>query len=370
MALSSEDGLQAAFIPSVGSGNRPRTDWLALSVAILAPILIVHFCVVCPTTQQLAQMRGQVATLESIVQQLRDKSPAAAGAASLLASLTQQEELAGRAEATLARVAALNDRLAAQAVTLDQSAKSLDRLADVQSRIDQQGHLLERASGSLATLAALPAEIEDAIDRAGRAAPTVAKIDRLATRLSAADELAGQALLDVEIALDTQREVVLGAASLAAASETLEGLLELESRLNAPLMAVAAAHERLDALMRLKTSVIAQTEDLPEAFETLELMVALQTDYRRASGVFRTLQRLLADLVLLEPSISRVATAVQPILDRSSLSRLGGDELRLVLRELQARHSEATRELELAERAAAPTRAERIAARPTNSRQP
>lgn len=364
MAHTLRDGSDHAQSPPNGYRSAPRTDWLALSLAILAPILIVHFCVVSPTTQQLAQMRDQVARLESTIQQLNAKAPAADGCASLMASLAEQESIAARAEATLDRIASLQHRLAARTASLEYSAAKLDRLAELDERIEQQGEMLADAADALATYASMPAELEGAIERASRAAPAIDDLNRLGKRLADADDLTEQAIVDVETALDQQRELVLGTASLAAASETLEGLVELESRLNAPLMAVAAAHERLDDLMRLKGALLDQTENLPEAFDTLELMVNLQTDYRRASGVFRTLQRLLADLVLLEPSISRVATAVEPMIERTALSRLGGGELRLVLQELRQRHADAVRELELAEQTAAPSRAERIAARP------
>ena len=116
---------------------------------------------------------------------------------------------------------------------------------------------------------------------------------------------------------------------------------------------MAASQERLGELLRLKDSVLDQTVDLPEAFETLELMVGLTADYQRASGVLRTVQRLMADLVLLEPSIARIATVVEPILERTSLSQLGGTELRLVLQELQRRYAEATHEMNMQEVVAA-----------------
>ncbi|MEO1496092.1 MAG: hypothetical protein AAFV43_02970 [Planctomycetota bacterium] len=364
MAHTLRDGSEDAPNPAAAPAIGPRTDWLALSLAILAPILIVHFCVVRPNTQQLAQMREQVAQLESTIQQLHAKAPAAAGAASLMESLAQQEAIAIEAEATLNRVKALQRRLASQTASLECSSSKLDRLAELDERIDRQGDLLVAATDALSTYASLPAELQAAVERAGRVAPAIADLKRLGDTLAATDELTEQAIGDVGQALDQQRELVLGTASLAAASETLEGLVELENRLNAPLMAVAAAHERLDDLMRLKSALLDQTENLPEAFDTLELMVTLQMDYRRASGVFRTLQRLLADLVLLEPSIARVATAVEPMLERTALSRLGGDELRLVLRELRKRHAQAVQELELAEQSPAPSRAERIAARP------
>ena len=58
------------------------------------------------------------------------------------------------------------------------------------------------------------------------------------------------------------------------------------------------------------------------------------------------MQRLLADLVLLEPSISRIAAVVDPMIDRTTLGGLGGGELRMVLREMRDRRAVALAELE------------------------
>ncbi|MGL4511686.1 MAG: hypothetical protein ACRCT8_01235 [Lacipirellulaceae bacterium] len=318
-----------------------RTDWTALGVAIVAPILIVHFCVVQPTTLQLRGMRDQVAQLEATVLELRGKAPAAAAAAGLLGALADQQGVIEGAESALERLALVEQRLAEGVARAEHAAKTLDRLDDLRDRIALQGNQLGQASAALATLAGVPNDLQQAIDQASRVAPSVAQVRGLRDRLADAQEVSAETLGRIDALLVTQQGLVRGAEDLESATVTLEGLAKLEERLNAPLMAVTASHERLDELMRLKDQVIAQTQDLPAAFETLEMMAQLGRDYRQASAVFRSVERLLADLVLLEPSINRIASVVNPLVERSSLSKLGSAELRLVMQELHRRHVEA-----------------------------
>lgn len=321
-----------------------RTDWTAIGLALVLPILLVHFCVVQPTRLQLAQTRDQVTRLEAAVERLAGHTPGAERAAGLLRALEDQQHLATGAEAALDRLAIVERRLDEGVARAERAAQTLDRLDDLRDRVALQGQMLEQATAALATLAGVPSELQLAIEQASRVAPTVAQVRGLRDHLADAQQLSEETRGRLDALLATQQGLVKGAGDLESATVTLEGLARLEERLNAPLMAVGASHERLDDLMRLKDAVIAQTQNLPEAFETLEMMAQLGNDYRQASAVFRSIQRLMADLVLLEPSIDRVAGVVHPIVERSALSKLGTSELRLVMQELHRRHAEALAE--------------------------
>lgn len=342
-----------AFKPFDGSDHATQTtarrgDGLALAIALLAPIVVGYFGVVRPTTVQLGLVRTQVARLEATLNDLKAKGPAAERSAALLDQLAKQESVAAAAERSLYRVDRLQQRVARSVSRAERSAEALDRLEELRERIDQQTALVERANAALATLAELPAQVEAAIGQASRGPAVVERARRLRDSAAEADRLTDEALASVDAVVATQQLLLGDAESLATANETLDGLAKLESRLNAPLMAVDASHERLDELMRLKDAVVAQTANLPEAFETLDLMVDLSADYQRASGLFLTLRRLMADLVLLEPTIARVAGVVEPLTESASLGHLGGSELRLVLRELRRRHVEAVAEIDAA----------------------
>lgn len=326
--------------------DAPGFNWVPLLVALIAPALILQVAVVRPTSNQLAEMRGQIAGLEATIQELKAQEPTADRTAGLLAKLADQQACLAGAEASIDRFAKLEARLARGVADADRAAQALDRLEGLVERVEHQSDLLGDAHLALNSLADAPAELHAAIDRAGRIAPTVGQVERLAAELGRARELTEESFQRVESLVAVQESLGLEADRIAAANETLDGLARLESRLNAPLLAVGASHERLDALVRLKDAVLAQTDDLPEAYETFELIVDLQSDYQKARSVFRTMQRLLADLVLLEPSISRIAAVVDPMIDRTTLGGLGGGELRMVLREMRDRRAVALAELE------------------------
>lgn len=340
MASIDRDGSNRSPL-SAPTADRRAADWAPLLVALIAPLLLLQVAVVRPTATQLARMRGQVARLEATIEQLRDCEADAERANGLLARLAEQAERLDAADESLERFADLERRIARSVARADRATATLDRLDTVVRGVERQTALLDEATDTLATLSTAPSELAVAIDQASRLAPTVTDAKRLAEQLSHAQGFADAVTKRVEELIDSQEALAVDAARLATADETLDGLIQLESRLNAPLMAVGASHQRLDELIRLKDSVLANTENLPEAFDTLELIAALQRDFQQASGVFRTVQGLLADLVLLEPSIARVATVVEPMIDRASIGALGGTELRLVLRELRERHAAA-----------------------------
>ncbi|QDT67791.1 hypothetical protein MalM25_06950 [Planctomycetes bacterium MalM25] len=331
------------------SQANPGFNWAPLLVALVAPALILQVAVVRPTSNQLAHLRGQIAGLEATIDGLKAQEPTAGRTAGLLAKLAEQQDCLAGAEASIDRFAKLEARLARGVADADRAAEALDRLEGLVERVENQSDLLNDAHLALNSLADAPAELHAAIDRAGRIAPSVGQVERLAAELGRARELTEESFQRVESLVAVQESLGLEAERIAAANEKLDGLARLESRLNAPLLAVGASHERLDALLRLKDAVLAQTDDLPEAYETFELVVDLQADYQKARTVFRTMQRLLADLVLLEPSISRIAAVVDPMIDRTSLGRLGGSELRMVLREMRDRRAVALAELEQSE---------------------
>lgn len=344
MAANSRD--RSSLPPAPQPGPQRSSDWAPLIVALVVPILLLQVAVVRPTSTQLSRMRGQVARLEATIEKLQDREASTQRATGLLVELQEQESRIAGAEAALDRFARLETRLDRSLEEANRAADSLDRLDALVQRVDQQSQLLDDAEQALHMLADVPSELHGAIDRAGRIAPAIGRVQRLALRLGQARDLADLSLVRVEDLVTTQQALSVGTDRIDSANRTLDGLVRLESRLNAPLMAVGASHERLDALVRLKDSVLTQTEDLPEAFDTFELIVGLQGDYRRARGVFQTLQRLMADLVLLEPAIGRIAAVVEPMIDRTSIATLGGTELRMVLREMRLRRAETLAELE------------------------
>ena len=354
MAVTPRDGSQVSQGPALPNGSDAVASWGPLLVALVLPIVLLQVAIVRPNMTQLDRMRGQVARLEATISELKSKGEGADRSAALLATLGEQESRINSAEASLDRMLRLQQRIEAGVAATARSVASLERLDHLARGVQQQGDLIDRATGALADLANAPGELQLAIDQASRVAPKAQQVRSLADRLEQAERLTAASSQRVDKLLAAQRELAIDAEQVAAATTTLRSLAELESRLNAPLMAVEASHDQLDELLRLKDAVLAQTENLPEAFETLELIVELHGDYQRANGVLRTVQRLMADMVMLEPSIARVASVLEPIVDRSSLGRLTGQQLRLVLTEMRERHSEALARANEQERTTSP----------------
>lgn len=350
MAATHRDGTNALppfdAAPEPHDNARRGTDWAPLIVALIVPILLLQVAVVRPNTTQLARMRGQVAHLEATIEELRATEDDTARATGLLAELGQQQRQIARAEAALDRFARLESRLERSVAVATEATASLEQLDALVRRVEERSALLDTAWEALASLADAPGKLHASIDRARRVAPAVNRVRALADDLDKARSLTEESIERVDGLLTQQLEIAAKTDRIDAANEALDGLERLETRLNAPELASDTANDRLDSLVRLKDTVIRQTDDLPAAFDTFELIVNLQEDYRRASGVFSNVHRLMADLLLLEPSIARMATLVEPMIERTTITALGGGELRMVLREMQDRRLQSLERLQ------------------------
>ena len=315
--------------------------WAPLAVSLALPLLFLQAAVVKPMTAELDRMQRQVTRLEATIAELKSKAPAARQATGLLAELSEQESLLTAAERSLERFARLDRKLSHGLDDAEHAIAKLDRLDALADRAREQARLLDETSQALVTLRPVADDLHNAIDRAGRIAPAVAEVQRLSAQLREAQGISDESLRRVDKLVAVQHAIVSRTAGVASANVALEGFLRMESRLNSPALAIAASQTRLEELIRLKDVVIAQTSNLPAAFETFDLIVALQEDLQQASGVFEQAQRLVADMTLLSPSLQRLAAIVDPLLDQSTVKSLAGAELRLVLKELSERRSEA-----------------------------
>lgn len=339
--------MAASYAHAAPVANRPPgygVLWAPLAVALAVPLLFMQAAVVKPMTAELDRMQRQVARLEATIAELKSKAPAARQATGLLAELSEQESLLSAAERSLERLARLDRKLSRGLDDAEHALAELDRLDVFSDRAREQARLLDATSKTLATLQPVADDLHNAIDRVGRIAPAVSEVQQLSLRLREAQGISDESLRRVDKLVAVQQAIVSRTAGVASANVALEGLMRLESRLNSPLLAVAASQTRLDELIRLKDVVIAQTSDLPAAFETFDLIVSLQEDLQQARGVFEQAQRLVADMTLLSPSLQRVAMVVDPMLDQATVKSLAGAELRLVLKELSKRRSEALAE--------------------------
>ncbi|WP_145108798.1 hypothetical protein [Botrimarina mediterranea] len=336
--------MAASIVNDTSVASRPLSYaalWAPLAVALATPLLFLQAAVVKPMSADLDRMQRQVARLEATIAELKSKGPVARQATGLLAELTQQESLITAAERSLERFAMLDRKMTRGLADAEHAIAKLDRLEVISDRAREQARLLDATNQTLVMLQPVADDLQNAIDRAGRLAPAVTEVERLSSRLGEAQGLTEASLRSVDKLVDMQQTIASRTAGVASANAALEGLLRMESRLNSPLLAVAASQTRLDELIRLKDVVIAKTDDLPAAFDTFDLIVGLQDDLQQARVVFERAQRLVADLTLLSPSLKRLATVIEPMIEQATVKSLAGAELRMVLKELGQRRSEA-----------------------------
>ncbi|TWT88604.1 hypothetical protein Mal64_20890 [Pseudobythopirellula maris] len=297
--------------------KRAHTDWFTLAVAMGATLLLVQLLIVQPLREQVAAMQSQVGSVHQALTALSDESSRAGETASLLTSLANQAE------------------------TAEAAGRALDRFADLETKLADTERKYGEVQSRLERLAELPAQLNAALEAAGDAAPSVSQAWALRDDLAEAVELSEESLELSRTLLSSEAGLASRAAGIASARAVLVELLELEAELREPAIDVALSRERLEGLVGLKRRLITQTDDLPAAVDTLALMAELRCDFDRAMDVLAPLKAMMTDLVMIEPSIARVAASVAPSLERDDLARLGGGELRMVLRELRDRHASA-----------------------------
>ncbi|MFM8725648.1 MAG: hypothetical protein ACKON9_11050, partial [Planctomycetaceae bacterium] len=84
----------------------------------------------------------------------------------------------------------------------------------------------------------------------------------------------------------------------------------------------------LNLLLSIQDALAAGTEQVAIAVQNLEILDEFQQEATRHINSLAVLRRTLMEIALMESSIVRVASVIQPLTEIVNLRRLGDDEVR------------------------------------------
>lgn len=344
------------------------TNWSAVVVVTLFLVSLTYFGMIRPARDQIRMLRLQVDGLSDQIAQLQGQGESADRTVSLLESLAAQGERAHSAQAALEQIDALHQEFSQRVEQVAARTVSLEKLNETEARLRSQQALLSQAAEGLSQTERLRSEVIDVRRDALQASQSleavrnlqagmsqslarlidsfqvVDRMEALLLKLAEADQLAERARSTTDAMIATQATLADQQDSTVAAEKNLEQLIALQRQLSSQAGTIAESQLRLQQLFDLKDQVVAETGNLPAAIDTLGLMVDMNDAYRNIQPTLRKIETLMTSLILLEPTLERIASSVQPALDEANVSMIDGSGLRLVLRELLERHTAAMAE--------------------------
>ena len=327
-------------------------SWNMFLLAIAITMVVVNWGFIRPASRQLEQMRRHVGVLEETVHQLTSKHESADRAVDLLSLLAEQGQHSENAAAGLKQIQALHGQILAEAAQLKRATDAVDRLANLRDRVSSYASLIDDTASALddsnqvqhdlIAAAEIAAEAETALDRLStlrikllrsveyleEAEPIVAEVDLLNRRIVDAGSMTKEATSVAEQLVSLNETLLIEGAQASEAEVTLNELIGMRKQLDAQSVNIEKSKDTLVELVMLKDDVLAQTGDLADAIETLERTVDLTDQYQQASQTFLEMRRWLTDVVMMEPTLRRAMSTLEPITDLGNLRRISRDELR------------------------------------------
>ncbi len=221
------------------------------------------------------------------------------------------------ADAVLARLADLNDRVAATSGRIDAACAALDGLQRVQDRMIVAAEQTPVAEQSAQRVIALQ--------------DTVAGIETLDAAADNADRLI------------TLNDRIAATQNLDGAAANAEDLIALQDALvSDQRLHLEQAASNMDELLRLHAAIAGQTDQLADSIDALQLLTDFQGEFNGQVSHLEDLRRQMTELILLETTIARAMHALEPLAELGNLRRLDDDEVRAVARDILERRRERT----------------------------
>ena len=352
MDTNFNQGWRAADFDDYGNSEPSNFSWNTLLFAVAITLIAVNWGFLRPAAKQLTSMKEQITTLQTTVNKLSNEYGSAHNTLSLMDVLSEQGRLSNEAAESLARIADFQDRVLDEASQLQISHQCLSRLADLRQGVEEHRQLVEatvtaidqskRIQDQVASLAIGAAEAEAAIQRIDslrtnmadgakrldQVNPVLAQIDSINEKLTGMAPDLRQAESIADDMVDLNCRLTAEASTVATAASTLDGIIEMKQTISAESNDLPKTQVAVQQLVDLKDDVLAEAENIPAAIESLEQTIDLHDQFARAAQSFEQIRRWMGDVILLEPTIQRAMSTLEPLADLGSLRRMTREELK------------------------------------------
>lgn len=318
------------------SGPGVKHTW-SIAVAIIVVGLIgAQLLVTQPLGQELERVRDDLSRVEQDMTELVGARDASWESSDLLRSLREQSRQLEGARDALVTIQDFRERLENESSEIEEAGGVLVKLTRLQDQLVDGDSNADHALSALHRLVQLRQLATSGAEETDLAILELTRLQSLATNLALS-----RRHLDQLVAL---RDAILtGGDDVSEARATLGELVRLQETLNTHSSDVQVARKNLVNLLTLEQTLRTRSEDIASSVEALELLTDLQRDIRGHVQSLGGMRRDLMEVVLLQSTVVRVVTMLEPLLKLANLRRLDNEELREVARSIRDRRVEQVR---------------------------
>lgn len=342
--------------------------WPTFLAGLTVGLVALHLIATRPLTVQVERLQQQVGRVQADMARLSASSSDVEATGSLLAAIEEQRAHVAAARQTLRSIEQLQRDVRTEAARAVEAHQSLDGLVSLNGRLIAVRPQVEQAERTLSDVGELHASVTnlgtkanvllEGVQAADAALSELVRLEEQLVSAAATTDAAGDALtalagvrdraIDLGTAAPAAQTALDGLASLQAtltyvggadaANNNAERLIALQHELSVTdRLDLDAAGHNLNELIRLQELVAGQTDQVAASIDALDLLSEFQDELHGHLGQVEQLRRQATELMLLETTLTRALTALQPLAELGNLRRLDDAELREVARTLLER---------------------------------
>jgi hypothetical protein len=312
---------------SANGGSQSRRTWWIAAAAVLVGLVGIQMLVTQPLAHRLESMQRDLVQVERDMVELVGAGNGAWETNNLLTSLRDQSDQMDAARDAIETIDGFREQVQEQAIGAETARDVVGQLATLQARLIENGASTQRATDELNRLVQLRDLASSGASKTNRAATEITRLQQIASDLDLAHD-------SIDKLVNLRTAILAGATDADEARVTLDRLVVIQDTLNTHSADVAVARKNLGQLLTLEESLRTRSDDIADAVEALEVLTDLQHDIRSHVESMQEMRRGLMEVVLLQSTVARVITMLEPLTELARLRRLSGDEIRAAARSI------------------------------------
>ena len=316
--------------------------------------------------RKLVSARNQVWQTNDLLSSLQEQSQHLSSTRQTLKAVSHlQAEIdaeAGKVSRTLAslnQIADLQKQLVAQSEQTQMALAQLDQLVSMRKSLVNESENIDTAVATLDDLVQIKQDAINAADNIDVAQKSVTDMTEIKTTIvnnitdidsasdglnnlvavkdsviAAADKVEVAKEKTIRIAALTER--LNGIGNVQAASDNADDLISLGHALSDEDLQVDAACTNLASLLDIENGLKNKSSDIAQAVESLEIMADFRADLDKHIRSLDGFRRTMVEIAMMETTVGRAASILQPLVELGTLRRLSSTEVRDAARHILA----------------------------------
>lgn len=337
-------------------GKRTSTDELKsyrtfFAVTSLIAMAIVFFglqiMMVGPLKSQLEGIQSRLGKSEASMRKLVAERDELWRTNDLLSGLHAQAKQVQSIEATLTSIQALRQHVEHEAAETQKAITAFESIASLHKQLAAQEAHTAAALVELDELIALRQSIVESAKDTDAAIASLDDLNGVTAAAIASSSQVAEAEASITKLADLKYRMLGESDGIAEAAKTVDRIVAINEKLDSEQIGAAeenanrllvindslaavdtsAAGSSLDGLIDLESRLVARA-DVADAVQTLEVLDDFQAEIDAHIRSIEGIRRTMVEIAMLESSVGRAARVLEPLVELSNLRRLGEREVR------------------------------------------